>query len=97
MRSANIHAASGKMQNSIDRSCVLVEGTSSEVRKVVDSLPGIFTQLSVIEGKLQELSRRIESGSDEIPSSVLLKRNMEYVIQHLMVKPDVFNHFGSGD
>jgi len=76
---------------------VLAGETSSEVRKVVDLLPGIFTQLSVIEGKLQELSERFERASNEIPSSILLKRNMEYVVQHLMVKPNVFNHLRNGD
>jgi len=97
MKSANRHATSDKMQISIDRLCVLTGETSSEVRKVVDLLPGIFTQLSVIEGKLQELSERFESASKGVPSSILLKRNMEYVVQHLMVKPNVFNHLRNGD
>lgn len=83
--SANMHATSGKMQESIDRSCVLVEGTLLEVRKIGDLLPGIFTQLSVIEGKLQALDQRMKNGSEEV-LSVPLRRDMNPVIQHLMVR-----------
>lgn len=64
---------------------MLVEEALLEVRKAGDLLLCIFTQLFVIEGKLQALDKRMNDGSEEV-LSVPLSRDMSHVIQHLMVR-----------
>ncbi|KAH9203869.1 hypothetical protein DL95DRAFT_472004 [Leptodontidium sp. 2 PMI_412] len=98
INSTNMYTASRDIHVSVEKSAALINNTSSNVTTLVNTLPAIFTQFTLIEGKLQELTNRMDARSEEAITSARLTRSLESIVQHLMISqqsPILHSHFGS--
>ncbi|KAE9378525.1 hypothetical protein N431DRAFT_479522 [Stipitochalara longipes BDJ] len=98
INSKTMHATSRDLLSSVDNSYSLTSSTSVDVRSLVDALPAIFTQFTIIERRLHDLDRKMNATSAEPMASARLTKSIEHVIQHFMVGQQgslLSSHFGS--